>query len=80
MHTTQKLRITGRANLLLNAMKETQNWMSRAQLAHATGKRNLSPHDIMLLDRLIEYGIIEKRERESNTPVGIAFDYRLKAV
>ncbi len=69
--------VTQRGTQLLAAL-EGSGWMSRAQLAHATGKRALSLHDRMLLERMIDAGLIEKRQRSSNTPVGIAFDYRRK--
>lgn len=68
--------ITGRAQILLTALRKTGAWMSRADLARATGKNRLSPHDIALLDRLVTSGLIEKQQRESITPVGTAFDYR----
>jgi predicted transcriptional regulator len=70
------MQLTERANQLLEALKSSGNWMSRAQLAKATGKNLLSPHDKDLLERLIASGLIEKRQRSSVTPVGIAYDYR----
>lgn len=71
--------ITERALQLLDALRTDRGvWMTRAELARATGKSRLSPHDVMLLERLIEARLIEKRQRESNTPVGIAYDYRAK--
>jgi predicted transcriptional regulator len=71
-----QLPITLRASKLLDVLKKNGGWMSRAQIAHETGKRVLSPHDKELLERLIQVGLVEKHQRESNTPVGIAFEYR----
>ena len=71
--------ITVRALELLDALKAHRGvWMTRAELARATNKNRLSPHDVDLLDRLVDAGLIEKRRRDSNTPVGIAYDYRAK--
>lgn len=70
--------ITARARELLAALQAGGGWMSRAELARATGKSRLSPHDIDLLDRLVNAGQIDKQERPSNTPVGTAFEYRVK--
>lgn len=71
--------ITDRARELLAALRAEGVWMSRADLARATGKNRLSPHDVALLDRLASAGLIEKRRRESNTPVGIAYDYKARS-
>lgn len=68
--------ITDRARELLAALRAGGVWMSRADLARATGKNRLSPHDVDLLDRLAAADLAEKRKRKSNTPVGIAYDYR----
>lgn len=70
---------TGRGLDLLNAVKAADRWISRAEIAHATGKNRLSPHDINLLERMVNRGLIEVRERTSNTPVGTAFEYRFRS-
>ena len=71
--------ITDRARDLLAALKAHNGaWVTRAQLARDTGKNRLSPHDVDLLERLIDAGQVEKRQRKSNTPVGVAYDYRAK--
>lgn len=69
---------TGRANELLEALRRAGDWMSRADLARATNKNRLSPHDIGLLQRLVDAGLVDIRQRVSNTPVGKAYDYRAK--
>lgn len=69
--------LTARARELLDALtKAPGEWVSRAQLARATGKNRLSPHDLALLERMAQGGLIEIRQRDSNTPIKIAFDYR----
>lgn len=71
--------ITGRGQQLLDAIRAKGDWISRAELGRASGKRRLSPHDLVLLDRMVNAGLLEKRERASNTPIGTAFEYRVKA-
>jgi hypothetical protein len=69
--------ITDRARALLEALQRGNKWMSRAELANATGKAGrLSPHDFLLLDRLAQKGLIEVRKQESKAPVGERFEYR----
>lgn len=68
--------VTGRALVLLKALRSNGDWMGRAAIALATGKNRLSPHDIDLLQRLIDAGYVEVQERPSNAPVGVAFEYR----
>jgi predicted transcriptional regulator len=70
--------LTDRARELLDALKAADDWTSRAELARATRKNRLSPHDIDLLERMEKDGLIESRQRKSKTPIGTAFDYRAK--
>ena len=71
-------RLTERGRELLTALKAANGWTSRADLARATGKNRLSPHDFMLLERMEKDGLIEIRQRDSRAPAGVAFDYRAK--
>lgn len=68
--------LTQRGQELLDALRVNGAWMSRAEIARATRKNRISPHDVMLLERLVEAGYVEKRQRTSITPIGIAFEYR----
>lgn len=70
--------VTIRGRELLEVIRSNGDWISRAQLAHATGKSRLSPHDAALLDRMVAAGLIEVRERFSNTPIGKAYEYKIK--
>jgi DNA-binding IclR family transcriptional regulator len=70
--------LTGRALEMLDALRQSGEWMSRAQIAHASGKKALIPYDKELLERMVEGGFLEKRQRASNTPVGIAYEYKAK--
>jgi len=67
--------LTGRASDLLKAIKEHGGWITRAELASATGKTRLSPHDRNLLDDLCSSGLIELDEQ----PAGISTKFVYKA-
>lgn len=71
-------RLTERGRELLAALKAANDFMNRADLARATGKNRLSPHDLELLERMEKDGFIEIRRRDSRAPAGVAFDYRAK--
>lgn len=78
MITMTAYEFTERARELFAVLDVRREWVSRAQLARGSGKNRLSPHDVDLLDEMEAAGLIEKRQRASNTPVGIAYDYRVK--
>lgn len=68
--------LTERAYELLTALRMVGGWLSRSQLAKiAGGKKTLSPHDVNLLQRLIDEGFVEIRQRPSRVPGRIAYDY-----
>jgi DNA-binding IclR family transcriptional regulator len=68
-------RLTERAEELLTAIREAGDWVTRSDIAEATGKNRLSPHDRQLLDTLADSGYIEREER----PAGISMKYVYKA-
>lgn len=76
MEVTEKVNLTDRARELLNALCANQEWLDRRQLADATGKKLLSPHDRGLLEELAGLELIEVR----TVTVGIAskYEYRCK--
>lgn len=67
--------LTDRASELLAAIKKHGDWISRAEIAEATGKRRLSPHDRNLLEDLEASGLIEQDEQ----PAGISTKFVYKA-
>lgn len=67
--------LTGRAKELLIAIREHGDWISRAELAQATGKVRLSPHDRNLLEDLTASGFIRQDEK----PAGISTKFVYKA-
>lgn len=67
--------LTDRAMELLSAIREHGGWVTRAELAEATGKTRLSPHDRNLLEDLESSGLIELDEQ----PAGISTKFVYKA-
>ena len=76
MEVTEEINLTERARELLTALCKTRQWLDRRQLASATGKKLLSPHDRNLLEELAELELIDVR----TVTVGIAskYEYRCK--
>jgi len=56
-------------------LKVHGGWMTRRDLASAIGKRQLIPHDLELLNRLIEKNLVlvEKRERRGMIPYQLVY-------
>ena len=71
-----ELKLTARATAMLTAMRENEGFMTRNELADATGKRNLSPNDIMLLGKLSSAGLIDIENRAASSTQGAFFVYR----
>lgn len=69
--------IKGRGAALVNALSKNGGWMTRAELAAATGKNQLSPNDINWLERLSRDGVIEVDQRTIPGPVGFEYIYRV---
>ena len=73
-------KVTGRGADLLAAIRARRGeWLTRVDLAEATGKRQLSPNDRHWLDTLEHEGLIEIDRRAIDAPVGFEWIYRAKA-
>lgn len=51
-------------------------WMTRTELAAATGKTRLSPNDVHHLEDLAREGLIEARQETIKSPLGYEWQYR----
>lgn len=69
--------LTPRQAALLEALQGGE-WMTRQQLADATGKRMLSPNDRNHLDELERRGLIEIDKQPINAPQRFEYIYRLR--
>ena len=68
-----------RQQQLLYVLRASGEWMSRNDLAYATvnDKAQLSPNDIIILDKLCQKGFIERREAPTpNAPHIARYEYR----
>jgi len=72
----RKQAVTQRGAQLLAAIRAHGDWIGRAELARATGKNQLSPHDWALLDRLHAAGLIEVRETMMERTKRAMYEYR----
>lgn len=67
-----------RAQKLRNVLDLNGGWMSRLDIAKATGKTRVMPHDVNLLEQMVADGILEKQQRsvERSGITDVAHDYR----
>lgn len=70
--------IAGRGAALLHALHNSGEWMTRADLAAATGKRSLSPNDRNWLERFEREGLIEVDTRPVVGPAQHEYLYRAR--
>ena len=61
---------------ILAILQQTEEWMSRSDLALRLGKSRLTPHEIHLLERLTANGQVELSTRENLSPVKYEWVYR----
>lgn len=70
------IEIKGRGAALLDALRKSGQQMTRADLAEATGKNQLSPNDVNWLERLEREGLIEVDTRPVTGPAKHEYLYR----
>jgi hypothetical protein len=75
MHT---MSLSDRAILILAILREQQTWLTRAQIAHALGRRRLNQQDFVALGELSGSGQIEVRSVETSAPIGRREEYKAK--
>ena len=68
--------LTPQAVLLLEALRETNDWINRSELARRTEKSALNKWDLVLLDKLADAGLIETRQIPRHGPIGYEWQYR----
>ena len=70
--------LTPQAQQLLELMCEASDWINRSQLARLSGKTALNKWDLVLLERLVEAGLIEAKQIPRHGP--IEYEWRYRAV
>jgi len=70
--------LTPQAYKLLNVLRESGDWLSRAKLARTIGKAQLTAYDVILLQNMDGKGLIEIRQRHIRRQGRGAFEYKAK--
>lgn len=70
--------LTPHMKKILDALRSAGDWMNRAQLAEALGKKRLTPYDVQILDGLATAGTVEAQRREKPGFIPYEWVYRSK--
>jgi hypothetical protein len=62
--------------LLLEALREANDWINRSELARRTEKSALNKWDMVLLGKLADARLIETRQIPRHGPIGYEWQYR----
>jgi hypothetical protein len=76
VHPRPKQPLTPAAQDLLEGLRAAQTWVTRSELARMLDKHILNKWDFVLLERLVEEGLIEVRRQERPGGIGFEFQYR----
>jgi hypothetical protein len=68
--------LTPQAQQILDLLREVEDWINRSRLAKLAGKSALNKWDLVLLDRLVEAGLVEARQIPRHGPIGYEWQYR----
>jgi predicted transcriptional regulator len=75
----QDMNLSVRQNEMLEALRQAKGqWLTRAELAAATGKRNLSQNDTFRLSELEQAGIIQIQQVPARGATRLQYQYRVK--
>lgn len=66
-------------DVLLDALRGAKGWITRKGVSNAIGRPNrLNPHDIVMLERLVDAGIVKRSQRiRPGTTVQQEYIYRI---
>lgn len=70
--------VTPHGEKLLQALRSAREWMNRKAIAHAIGKRRLTPYDLALLELLVSQGKVEVEKRDYDSVIPYQWVYRAK--
>lgn len=72
----QPLNITPQGQQLLEALRQADDWIGRAEIAQRVSKTSLNKWDVGMLKKLEDEGLIEARKKPHNSPIGYEWEYR----
>jgi DNA-binding HxlR family transcriptional regulator len=70
------IELTPQGQILLDALREAGDWVNRSAIAKIAGKSALNKWDLVLLERLVEVGLIETKQIPRHGPIGYEWRYR----
>lgn len=68
--------LTPQAQHLLDVLCTAEVWVNRTELARLAQKTALNKWDFALLEKLMEAGLIERRQVPRHGPIGYEWQYR----
>ena len=80
MTNSSEYKPTPKAQELLDALRELDEWVSRSTLATKLDKKALNKWDIILLGKLADAGLIEVQQIPHHGPIGYEWQYRAVAI
>lgn len=75
MADSPKHNLTPKAQELLDALLEADEWVGRSKLATRFNKNVLNKWDLVLLSKLEDAGLIEMRQIPHHGPIGYEWQY-----
>ena|SRR5690606_21093069 len=76
MAEEKEFKLTPKAEQLLEALREANNWVNRTTLAASISKKSLNKWDVILLEKMDLAGLIEVRKIDHHGPIGYEWQYR----
>lgn len=68
--------LTPRAQQLYDALAKVGNWVNRTELAKLTGKSALNKWDLVLINKLVETGVVEIKQIPRHGLINYEWQYR----
>lgn len=68
--------LTPQAQHLLDVLRAAEGWVNRTELARLAQKTALNKWDFVLLEKLTEAELIERRQVPRHGPIGYEWQYR----
>lgn len=76
MAEEKEFKLTPKAEQLLEALHEANDWINRTALATSINKKSLNKWDVILLAKMDTAGLIETRKIDHHGPIGYEWQYR----
>jgi hypothetical protein len=68
-----------KSEIILKAIRDLgAGWHGRAEIAKALDKKRLYTEDVLVLDHLVEKGLLEIQRQDIEGPIPVRWEYRLK--